>query len=192
LWGAEIIYVVQPQPGGLCDAVFRAISCVRDEEPVVIGLPDTIWFPEEALTCLPQDALSLLLFPVERPDLFDAVVCDEQGSVNEVQVKRKNAQSHWVWGAIKMPGSVFHQLHQLWLRPERHDEYLGSLFNAWFQEGGSAVGIPAGRAYVDVGTLHGYRAAIRLLEGKGSINFESGLPTGDEEGQTHAIDVTSR
>lgn len=31
-------------------------------------------------------------------------------------------------------------------------------------QGGHAVGIRAGVQYVDVGTLHGYRAAIRLLE----------------------------
>ena len=31
-------------------------------------------------------------------------------------------------------------------------------------EGGKAVGIRAGEAYVDVGTLHGYREAIRLLD----------------------------
>ena len=31
------------------------------------------------------------------------------------------------------------------------------------REGGSAVGVKAGSAYVDVGTLNGYRAAIGLL-----------------------------
>ena len=62
-----------------------------------------------------------------------------------------------------MPGRVFHELHRLWCRPERGDEYLGTLVNAWLAAGGSAVGVRAGEAYVDVGTLHGYRAAIKLL-----------------------------
>jgi glucose-1-phosphate thymidylyltransferase len=65
LWGNDIVYAVQPQPGGLCHAVFRARPLIHAEEPVAIGLPDTIWFPEDALTQLPGDALSLLLFPVE-------------------------------------------------------------------------------------------------------------------------------
>lgn len=63
-----------------------------------------------------------------------------------------------------MPGFVFHALHALWSRAERQDEYIGTLVNAWLAEGGSAVGVKAGREYVDVGTIDGYRAAVHLLE----------------------------
>src|SRR3978361_1522825 len=35
-WGAEIVYVVQPNPAGLCDAIFRAVSLIPQTEPVVI------------------------------------------------------------------------------------------------------------------------------------------------------------
>ncbi|HEX6985065.1 MAG TPA: hypothetical protein VF170_06790, partial [Planctomycetaceae bacterium] len=35
--------------------------------------------------------------------------------------------------------------------------------NAWLALGGEAVGVRAGQAYVDVGTLHGYREAIAVL-----------------------------
>ncbi len=166
LWGADIAYVVQPQPGGLCDALFRAIPLVPRDEPVVIGLPDTVWSPADALLQLPTDQLAFLTFPVERPELFDAVVTDSDRNVLHVEVKQQNATSQWVWGAVKMPGRVFHELHHLWCRPERQDEYLGTLVNAWLQGGGRAVGVPAGEQYVDTGTLHGYRAAIRLLEGE--------------------------
>jgi glucose-1-phosphate thymidylyltransferase len=162
-WGAEIAYVVQPTPAGLCDAVFRAAPLIPQTEPVLIGLPDTVWSPADALALLPTDVLSFLLFPVERPELFDAVVTDAAGSVLEIAVKRKDAASNWIWGAIKMPGSVFHALHRLWLRPERQDEYIGTLVNAWIAQGGHALGIHAGEQYVDVGTLHGYRSAVQLL-----------------------------
>src|SRR5207248_8300481 len=47
-YAAEIFYVVQQQPRGLCDAVFRAEAFARSHERVLIGLPDTIWFPENA------------------------------------------------------------------------------------------------------------------------------------------------
>ena len=166
LWGADIAYVVQPQPGGLCDAIFRALPLIPPDENVVIGLPDTVWSPEDGLSFLPNDCLSFLLFPVERPELFDAVVTDEAGVVREIQVKQKNASTHWIWGAIKMPGSVLRELHTLWRRPERRDEYMGSLVNAWLAVGGCALGVRGGQGYVDVGTLHGYRAAIRLLAGE--------------------------
>jgi dTDP-glucose pyrophosphorylase len=163
LWGADIAYVVQPNPGGLCDAIFRALPLIGENESVVIGLPDTVWLPEDALLALPDDILSFLLFPVEHPELFDAVVTDESGHVKQIQVKQAGASSHWIWGAIKMPGTVFHALHRIWRRPERGDEYFGTLVNCWLAEGGRAVGVRAGRHYVDVGTLHGYRAALHLL-----------------------------
>jgi glucose-1-phosphate thymidylyltransferase len=162
---AGLCYVVQPHPAGLCDALFRALPLIRESDHVLIGLPDTIWFPETALRELPDGTLSFLLFPVGRPELFDAVVTDDEGSVREVQVKTPNAASSWIWGAFKMPGAVFHALHALWQERERQDEYMGTLVNAYLAGGGTATGVRAGRSYVDVGTLHGYREAIALLSG---------------------------
>ena len=175
LWGADIAYVVQPNPGGLCDAVFRATPLIHPDEAVLIGLPDTIWSPENGLQSLPENCLSFLLFPVEQPECFDAVVMDDDGTVRQIQVKQRGASSNWIWGAIKMPGSVFQSLHRLWLRAERQDEYFGTLVNAWLAEGGAAMGVKAGREYVDVGTLHGYRAAVHILEQPASEerNFET-------------------
>jgi dTDP-glucose pyrophosphorylase len=164
--GAEIAYVVQPRSAGLCDAVFRACPFVHPDEPVLIGLPDTVWYPEDGFRLLPDDCLSFLLFPVSRPQFFDAVVTDEGGSVTEIQVKHPQPRSSWIWGAIKMPGRIFHELHELWSEPERGDEYLGTLVNAYLARGGRAEGVRGGEAYVDVGTLHGYREAIRLLQGQ--------------------------
>jgi glucose-1-phosphate thymidylyltransferase len=161
--GVPVCYAVQPQAAGLCDAVFRAAPIVPADEGVVIGLPDTVWFPEDALAALPGDTLSFLLFPVAKPELFDAVVTDAAGWVQEVQVKRVDARSRWIWGAIKMPGIVFHHLRDLWLARDRQDEYLGTLVNAYLADGGRAAGVQAGEAYVDVGTLNGYREATRLL-----------------------------
>jgi dTDP-glucose pyrophosphorylase len=160
---ATFVFVTQPQPAGLCDALFRAAPLARDDEPILIGLPDTIWFPVNGLALLPNDSLSFLLFPVDQPQLFDAVVTGDQEQVLEIQVKQANARSSWVWGAFKMPGRVFHELHALWIERKRSDEYFGTLVNAYLARGGSARGIRAGTAYVDVGTLHGYREAISLL-----------------------------
>ena len=159
----DTAFVVQPTAGGLCDAIFRACPLVRPDEPVLVGLPDTIWFPLDGLARLPDDVLAFLLFPVERPELFDAVVVDGAGRVEEIEVKRAGARSNWVWGAFKMPGHVLHDLHRLWCEPGRGDEYIGTLVNAWLARGNQAVGVKAGEHYVDVGTLGGYRSAIRLL-----------------------------
>ena len=160
---AAIAYAVQPEPQGLCDAIFRAIPFVDPDEPVLVGLPDTIWLPEDAFARLPEDKLAFLTFPVSRPELFDAVVTDGDGRVREIQVKREGAGSNWVWGAFRMPGNVLHDLHRLWQQRRKRDEYLGTLVNAYLATGGEAAAVPAGTAYVDVGTLGGYREAMRLL-----------------------------
>lgn len=160
---AEIAYVVQPNPAGLCDAIFRAVPFVAPDEQVLIGLPDTIWYPENGFALLPHHELSFLLFPVARPQYFDAVVTNDAGQVLEIEVKQPKPRSSWIWGAIRMPGHVLHFLHELWREPGRRDEYFGTLVNAFLARGGSASAVHAGEAYVDVGTLHGYREAIRLL-----------------------------
>jgi glucose-1-phosphate thymidylyltransferase len=161
--GASVAYVVQPRPSGLCDAIFRAAPLVAPDEPVIVGLPDTVWFPETGFATLPDDRLSFLLFPVDRPELFDAVVCDEAGAVSEIQVKQTGAATPWVWGGFKMPGRVLHELQALWTARGKQDEYLGTLVNAYIASGAPVRGVKAGTAYVDVGTLNGYRAALQLL-----------------------------
>lgn len=173
--GCDIAFVVQPSPAGLCDAIFRAAPFVPRDEPVVVGLPDTIWFPQSGLRQLPNDALSFLLFPVERPELFDAVDCDESGAVRKIHVKTKGVQSYWIWGAFKMPGSVFQQLHALWRRQERGDEYFGTLVNAYLQEGGRAIGVKVGSAYFDVGTMQSYREAVRMLSRESNVEVEMAM-----------------
>ncbi|MBV9734543.1 MAG: nucleotidyltransferase family protein [Acidisphaera sp.] len=176
--GAALAYAVQNQANGLNDAIFCALPLIHPDEPVIVGLPDTVWFPEDALRALPDDRLSFLLFPVERPELFDAVETDADGRVREIQVKSPDARSHWVWGAFKMPGSVLHALHALWQARDRRDQFVGTLVNAWLAQGGEAggeaVGVRAGTSYVDVGTLNGYREAMRLLAGETGTAFPAG------------------
>ncbi len=161
---APISYVVQPEPLGLCDAIFRALPLVPPDEHVLVGLPDTVWFPADGLAMLGQEDLSFLCFPVERPELFDAVVFGEDGSVAEVQVKKPGADSDWVWGAFKLSGAALRELHELWNERANADVYIGTLVNAWLARGGRASAVTYGRAYVDTGTVGGYREAIQLLE----------------------------
>lgn len=160
---AHLCYVVQQRPAGLCDAVFQALPLIRDDDVVCLGLPDTIWFPEEGYRLLPDHLLSFLCFPVEHPEFFDAVVMDEHGSVREIQVKRSDATSNWIWGAFKMPGRVLHELYRLWIERERGDEFMGTLVNEYLARGGRALAVKAGEVYVDVGTVHGYREAVNRL-----------------------------
>jgi glucose-1-phosphate thymidylyltransferase len=169
---AQLAYVVQPQASGLCDAVFRAATIIGQDEDVLVGLPDTVWFPKAALGALPEAELSFLLFPVEHPEFFDAVVLDGE-QVKEIQVKQVGADSNWIWGAFKMSASGFRALHSLWRQRGCQDEYFGTLVNSYLASGGSGIGIKAGESYVDVGTIHGYRTAMALLASTHEVNDRS-------------------
>ncbi len=165
-YNAEIFYVVQQRPMGLCDALFRATPFTAHHDQVLIGLPDTIWFPENAyrLPLERDDAdVNLVLFPVVDPSVFDAVVCDAQDYVVKVEVKQAHAHSQWIWGAITSTGSAFHALRSLWESRHRCDEYLGSLLNAYIAAGNLVRGYHVGESYMDVGTFEGYRQAQDFL-----------------------------
>jgi len=136
---------------------------------VIVGLPDTIWFPVDALRALDGRGLSFLLFPVDRPDLFDSVITDEEGSVLEIDVKKPDTQSNWIWGAFRLTGQILRDLHALWRGRDPHDEYIGTLVNAYLASGGVATGIRAGESYVDVGTPHGFREATQLLDRRQAV-----------------------
>ncbi len=167
-YAAEIFYVVQQTPRGLCDALFRGEPFARSHDRVLIGLPDTIWFPENAYrpSVDSRAEVDLVLFPVVDPSAFDAVVCDDDGEVSGVEVKQADAHSCWVWGAVSTTGKAFRQLKLLWEARHRADEYLGHLLNAYIGAGNRVHATRSGEIYMDVGTLPGYRAAQDFLRGQ--------------------------
>jgi dTDP-glucose pyrophosphorylase len=165
-YAAEIFYVVQQRPLGLCDAVFRAEPFIQPGEQILIGLPDTIWFPENGYRAALDRQLAdvnLVLFPVDKPSAFDAVVCDNQNFVKQVEVKLRNPHSHWIWGAVTATAEAFRALKLLWDSRHREDHYLGSLLNAYLHAGNSVLAHHVGETYIDVGTMEGYRQAQDLL-----------------------------
>ncbi len=167
-YAAEIFYVIQQQPQGLCDALFRAEPFARSHGEVLIGLPDTIWFPENAYRAaidFERAEVNLVLFPVLNPSQFDSVLADENGYVQHVEVKVEDPPSNWIWGAVTSTGDAFRALKLLWEARHREDEYLGHLLNAYLGAGNPVRCAYAGEVYMDVGTLEGYRAAQDFLRG---------------------------
>lgn len=160
----QIFFALQSQPQGLCDAVFRALPHVHAGEPVLIGLPDTIWFPEDAYRQAAPGQVHLITFPVEEPQHFDAVIEDGRGRVREIQVKQPGDGQRRVWGAITAPARDFENLYHLWRRHHQQDEYLGDLFNAWLADGHAISADHYGTEYLDVGTLAGYRRAVARMQ----------------------------
>ncbi|MGZ4818116.1 MAG: sugar phosphate nucleotidyltransferase [Terriglobales bacterium] len=172
-FAAEIFYVVQRRPQGLCDALFRAEPFARHHGQVLLGLPDTIWFPENAYRQAVDNTdgagINLVCFPVLDASAFDAVVSDELGYVQRVEVKQKNAHSHWIWGAVTATGEAFHTLKLLWDARHHEDEYLGHLLNAYMDAGNIVRATHCGEKYMDVGTLEGFRHAQDFLRAMGTV-----------------------
>lgn len=160
---ASICYAIQSVPRGLCDALFAAQPFISPADDVLVGLPDTVWFPEDGFCHLPARSLSLLTFSVERPEFFDAVVVGDEGYVKEIQVKRNHPSTCWIWGAFRLSGEELLGLHELWRERGEKDQYLGTLINAHIARGARVRVIPRGETYIDVGTLNGYREAVRVL-----------------------------
>lgn len=184
-WGGEIgaasiCYAVQPRPAGLCDALFRALPFVGEGDELLVGLPDTVWFPADGFRALPPGGLSFLLFPVARPELFDAVVHDAAGAVREILVKSAAPATRWIWGGIRASAAVLAELHRLWCARGGRDAYLGTLVNAWLAAGGEARAVRAGLAYVDVGTLNGWHEALALLRARAGAQGGTAEPGGAE------------
>ena len=172
--GVPVCYVVQPRPAGICDAIFCALPFMDNTENALVGLPDTVWFPPHLLRDLPDDVLSFALFPVSRPEHFDAVVLDPRGEVRTIDCKSSRPPTSWIWGAFRAPSPVLRELERLWNARDRVDVLFGTLVNAYIAAGGRAVGVRSGRAYVDVGTLDGYREAVRLLHAEAEL--EASVP----------------
>ncbi len=166
-YAAEIFYAIQNQPRGLCDALFRAEPFARTHGEVLIGLPDTIWFPENAyrtsLDLQPRADVNLVCFPVSDASAFDSVVSDDSGYVRRVDVKAQDYESLWIWGAVVTTGAAFRDLKLLWESRHRKDEFLGYLLNAYIAAGNSVRASHVGEVYMDVGTLAGYHAAQDFL-----------------------------
>ena len=85
-----------------------------------------------------------------------------------MEVKRPDAHSCWVWGAVTTSGKAFRALKLLWEARHRQDEYLGHLLNAYMAAANPVRATRSGEIYMDVGTLDGYRAAQDFLRGVGA------------------------
>ena len=80
-YNAEIFYVVQQKPQGLCDALFRATPFACHHDQVLDRIAGYHMVSRERVSSASQrkDAdVNLVLFPVIDPTVFDAVVCDAQ------------------------------------------------------------------------------------------------------------------
>ena len=157
---AAIAYVVQPRPSGLCDAIFRAAPLIAADEPVIVGLPDTIWFPEDGARRA-----------AGRRAVVPALSRGAAGVLRRRRARRGRARAGDPGEANRTPrrtGSGARSRCRAACSPsctssgsERgcEDEYFGTLVNAWLARGRRGGGRQGGRR------LRRCRHAERLSRG---------------------------
>ncbi len=184
--GEKIFYRLQPEPLGLCDAIFRAAPLAWEREPVLIGLPDTLWWPDDLYARAIRPTPHLITFPSSHPEDFDAVESDGEGRVMRIEVKKPGARGRRIWGAITLPGHKLHECRRFWLEHGGREAYLGDLWNRWMEAGQAISCDQAGETYMDVGTLEGYHEALSELKSQPGHVFRPA-----QENQPEALPAAS-
>lgn len=176
--GLSLAYVVQPEPRGLP----HAVACVEawlEEADVVFALPDTIVLPGDALRQADQHRrtagadLALGVFPVDEPERLGPVDLDPAGAVRAVLDKPAGRGPRNSWGVASW-SARFTRYCAEWERrraPGAGEPALGHVFEAARADGlrVTAREFPAGH-FLDIGTPHGLRAALRALTERGILD----------------------
>ena len=145
------------------------LPLIDPAESVLIGLPDTIWFPRTGSRPWPTTRSAFLLFPVERPELFDAVVTGRRrAGCERIWVKSRDAALALDLGCVADAGRAScTSCTGCGAARDRQRRVSGHAGQRLARPAAARpAGVRAGAAYVDVGTLHGYRAALELLQAR--------------------------
>jgi glucose-1-phosphate thymidylyltransferase len=176
--GLALAYVVQGEPRGLPHAIACAQPWLGDAE-VVLALPDTMVLPGEALAQVQERRraagadLALGVFPVDEPERLGPVEMDAEGRVLRVHDKPTGRQWMNSW-AVASWSARFTRYCAEWeaRRPRSGPEpALGHVFDAARADGLDVVALAFDSGhFLDIGTPHGLRAALRALTDRGILD----------------------
>jgi glucose-1-phosphate thymidylyltransferase len=173
--GAQIAYLFQEEPRGMVDALELAYPWIRGAQ-VMFGMPDTIIHPPDAFSTLLTEhqahsaAITLGLFPTQRPEKFGMVEVDDAGRVTAHVDKPRQTHLTSMWGcAVWEPEftELIHEVHtQALERPHGRELVLGDVFDAALVQGVRVQGYQfADGVYVDIGTYDEIvEAQMKILE----------------------------
>jgi len=103
-FGVHFAYLYQEEPKGMPFALDLARPWIVDEDIVLFGMPDTLFFPEDAFLRLldfhlqKRSDLSLGLFPTNKPYKFGMVDFDAEGNVLTCIDKPTQTSLKYMWG----------------------------------------------------------------------------------------------
>ena len=135
-----------PSRAGCATRSFAPLPFVDPAEPVLVGLPDTIWLPEDALRAAPRRPARLPDVPGRRGrNCSTPWSATTTGGCAKSRSSSAGARLELGLGRLPHAGRGAARAAPLCgARATRRDEYFGTLVNAWLAEGGEAVAVPAG------------------------------------------------
>lgn len=169
--GIELAYLVQREALGLTHVVRCAEKWLAGAD-VLFALPDTLFFPENALLAiaerLPNADLALAVFPTEEAERLAPIELDGGGAVRAIHDKPKVAPVKNTWGALAWTAK-FTEFCSEWDR--RRGAEPGVLSFAMEAARKSGFKVEADYfergAFRDLGTQAGLASAVELLIERG-------------------------
>lgn len=171
----HIAYRTVHIPDGMPFTLDQAYPFIQNAR-VALGLPDTIFHPQDAFTQLLErqtatDADVVLgLFPTNSPERSDMVDFDEEHRVRNIYIKRAGTELDYAWMLAVWTPVFTEYLHNA-LPPAGSDTrapfddselQLSDIFRAALDDGLHVVGLPfPDGACLDIGTPEALAQAVR-------------------------------
>lgn len=107
----HLAFLVRPRRG-LLDGVVLPAEFLKPDDELYFGLPDTIWYPQDAFSQLDAKGSDLVLglFDTGTPEKFDSVVIDASSQIKSIDVKVSDPKTKWTWAMGKMSVTVANKL----------------------------------------------------------------------------------
>ena len=165
-WGIDLSYEVQPEPGGIAQAVIIGESFVK-QEPFVLVLGDNIFYGQTGLRSLISNfggGAAIWGYRVQDPQRYGVIEIDSSGLVASIEEKPDNPKSDLaVPGLYVYDGTAVSRAKDL--TPSNRGELEITDLNLSFLDDGQLSAVELGRdvTWMDSGTHES------LLESSASI-----------------------
>ena len=171
-WGLELVYAVQPEPGGLAQAFLIGEQFVGDR-PVCLVLGDNIFYggglsKKLQSAALETDGATVFAYYVQDPERYGVVSFDAQNRAIDIEEKPRHPKSHYaVTGLYFYDNEVVSIAKSI--RPSARGELeITDVNRIYLQRGKLRVEtLTRGAAWLDTGTHNSLLDAsnfIRVVE----------------------------
>jgi len=162
-YGCRLAYVVVDATPSVPHSVSAAIPFI-DEFDVVLGFPDIVFRPSDAVRTLvaarstPDWDVLLALFESDRPEGVDMVDCDDTGAVRRIVVKQPACGLRYSWilalWSLRFTEYLQSSLHAVdEIGQSSRELHLGHILQEAIDAGLKVVGVPiAGGRFLDLGS----------------------------------------